>query len=603
MNLLATKISLLLLAASPAVAMAQDLKIVDNKISVNAGATSGITPEWPALDADGNRNPRQALIVIDYDGLPEEEIPKTKILPDLNNPNKRQELKDANGQPLTFLFVSLDDQSLTFNNPTFGSARLNLPRLSNKQIYSTTLQVDKRMNIDIEPLTDFETVKVYLDRSTSKETPARFNNVTLGKHSVMFEMPDGRHETHIINVTAQTEKFNEVTNPELDMRKRMPVKIESSQHNVAVYVDDQKVASQAPYTAMLPAGNHTIRVVNNNNEREFDITTVNLKQGAEQQTVKLKPSERRKFIVTANFSGYTSVPMMLYAGKEEAYKISREHAKGEQRSYEFDLPVGTKYKFRATYQGNEGKRTIKVTPDIAYSQVIDIKKRRKIVWPWDREYSAPPVGLTAAYVQKKYEIKFNGDKLYSGSLVNWDETEGGNGDYLHGLKVGVQYQPTFKFGLGLLTGLFWEYYRSSTDRFDIGDDGLSADFNKYQEHHLTMPVQVFYNFPFASKVALAFHGGIEMDYTLAQSYSGYVEEYNGIRFEDSYNVLKDADDLLPQYPGVFSLYWQVGAQLRLGPVMLGAQISRPITSHKFELDQFEFTTVSIKNSFSLTYVF
>lgn len=601
MKLKANIILLFLMIASVA-AHAQHLKVVDQTIKANAG-TGGITPNWPDLDSDGNRNPKQALIIVKYDGFPQEEIAKTIISPDLTNLNRREEYKDANGQPVTFLYVPIDNSRLDIKS-SYGPQKVNLNNLTNRGIYEMTLLVDKRMNIDVEPLTDYESVTVYLDRSVGKNTPARFNNVSLGRHSLMFELPDGRHETREIIVTVNTDRFNETTNPDLDLRRRIPVKIESTSGDVTIYIDDVEVAKKAPYTAQIPAGDHTFKVVSNSNPREFDVATAKIDVGASASTLKLNPRERRKFEVTASYNGMQNVPMMLYAGKEEAYKISESHAKGERRSYVFDLPIGTTYKFRATYQGNEGKRTVKVTPDMAYDQPITIKKRKKIVWPWEREYMAPPVGLTVAYVQKQYQVKSDGETVYKGTLTLWDDEDGGDRDWLHGIKAGVQYQPTFKFGLGLYTGLFYEYYRSTTHKFDVDKkEGLTSDFSKYQEHSLSLPLELFYNLPFASKVALSLHGGVEGNFMISRTYSGFVEEYDGIKFEDSYNALKDEDDAFPELPGMFTLNWQVGVQLRLGPIMLGAQLTRPITKHKWEFKGYEFTTTYIKNSFSLSYVF
>lgn len=598
-------ITLFLILVTSLAGNGQNLKVVDQTIKTNA-STEGHTPNWPTLDSDGNRNPKQALIVVKYDGFPEEAIQNLVINPDRNNLNKREELKDSKEQPITFIYVPLDNKNLTITSP-YGSERVNLPKMTNKGIYEMTLLVDKKMNIDIEPLTDYESVTVYLDRSEGKATPARFNNVSLGKHSLMFELPDGRHEMRTINVMVNTDRFNETTNPDLDLRQRMPVKIESNPGNVTVYVDDVEVAKKAPYTAYVPAGNHTFKVVSQGNPREFDVATAKVELGAAEATIKMTPRERRKFEVTASYQGQQNVPMMLYAGKDEAYKISEDHAKGERRSYVFDLPIGTKYKFRATYQGNEGKRTVKVTPDLGYDQNILIKKRKKIVWPWEREYVAPPVGLTAAYVMKQYQIKNSetGETEYKGTLTNWDEEEGGDHKWLHGIKVGVQYQPTFGFGLGLYTGVFYEYFRSTTNKFIVDkEEGTTDDFSKYQEHNITLPMEVFYNFPFASKVALAFHGGLEGNFTLGRSLSGLVEKEGDIIFETSYNLQKDEDELTPWYPGLFSLNWQVGVQLRLGPVMLGAQLTRPVTKHKWkDVNGIECFTTSIKNSFSLTYVF
>ena len=595
-------ISVILLIISTMCSYAQ-LRIVDGSIKVDGGATMGISPVWPKEDADGNRNPEQALIVISYDGFPENQTGNTQISTDICNPNGiKQETTEA-GTPLTFIYISLEEPHLNFSHPVFGAARVKLPAIANKGIYGVTLQVDKRMTIDLEPLSDFESVKVNLDRNESKDSPARFSNVTLGKHNIVFEFPDGQQVTRTIDVTSTTNKFNEVTNPDFDLRELMPLKIESSDRNVTIYIDDEKVATKAPFITTLPSGNHTVKAVSNNNERKLDIQTVKIVKGAKETTVKLKPCERHRFRVSGSFENMSNVPMMLYAGKEEAYKISEDHAKGEQRFYEFDLPVGSRYKFKATFQGNEGSRSVKVKNDMDYDQIITIKRRQKIVWPWEREYDAPPMGLTVAYVQKKYEVKQDGKTVYNGTLAAWDDANGGNDDWLHGIKVGVQYQPTLRFGLGIYTGLYWEYYQTKTDKLDSGEGDVTTGFNKYREHSLSLPVQLFYNLPFASKVALALHGGVNLNYMLSRTYSGYIENVNGLKLEHSYNALKDADDILPMYPDRFNLFWEIGLQLRLGPIMLGAQLTRPITTHKFKIDGVSYTTSTIKNSLSLTYVF
>lgn len=383
------KITLTLMLLLTAMCGYSQLRVVDNKVTVNGSHTVGITPSWPKTDSDGNRNPKQALIVIGYDGFPENQIEKTRVLTETNNFNAHETTTDKHNQRLDLYYISLEEEALVFQHPVYGPTRVSLPKMKNKGVYSLTLQVDKRMDIDIEPLTDYETVKVYLDQYKGEESPAHFEGVPLGKHPLLFEFPDGTRKSFTIDVTPQSKIFDELTNPELDMRKRMPLKIESNDHNVTVYVDDKKVADKAPFIANLPAGTYTIKVVSNLNDRKFDITTETVKLGEPMKTVKLNPRERRKFKITGDFKNYTSVPMMLYAGKQEAYKISQSHAKGEQKTYEFDLPVGSKYKFRATYQGNEGKRTIKVTPDMAYAQTIVIKPRHKIIWPWEREYDAP----------------------------------------------------------------------------------------------------------------------------------------------------------------------------------------------------------------------
>lgn len=164
------KIALTLMLLLTAMCGYSQLRVVDNKVTVNGSHTVGITPSWPKTDSDGNRNPKQALIVIGYDGFPENQIEKTRVLTETNNFNAHETTTDKHNQRLDLYYISLEEEALVFQHPVYGPTRVSLPKMKNKGVYSLTLQVDKRMDIDIEPLTDYETVKVYLDQYKGEES-------------------------------------------------------------------------------------------------------------------------------------------------------------------------------------------------------------------------------------------------------------------------------------------------------------------------------------------------------------------------------------------------------------------------------------------------
>lgn len=83
--------------------------------------------------------------------------------------------------------------------------------------------------------------------------------------------------------------------------------------------------------------------------------------------------------------------------------------------------------------------------------------------------------------------------------------------FLHGMQIGALYTPSFDWGLGLRTGLFFEAYTSR------------SKWIKYWCHHFTeadlyIPLQASYRIPFTEDIALNLFGGIGFQWAMDGRY-------------------------------------------------------------------------------------
>ncbi len=587
-----------------AFAASAQLKLVYPQARVNPGAVFGIDYTWPEIDADGNDVDKQALVVVEYSGLNASVAEQMQISAGDVIPNKIQTVKLPDGSVRTLVFLPVKTTVLSITPPSstgYNSVQATLPKLTDKTVYSLEALLDKKVRISVEPQLDVESVTVILDDNRKQATPAIFNNVSLGPHKLSFLMPGALVIDHVIDVTEQLTEFNPVSVPALDMRTLHSVTIESSKSNSSVYINGKKVAQSTPYIAKLPAGGHTIKVVDNNDPASSDERTVKVVLKQRAATERFTPCRNKEFTVSAVVDGRRE-PFTLYVNGKSSYEYTADHKGGDQMSFRFNLPVGEKYSFKGTYQGREGSQIVSVSEHMNPDVVLNIKRRRQFLWPWDREYDAAPIGFAVGWVRKRYTVESReGEELYRGPLV-FDDEEGGDGAWMNGLRVGASFDPTFWKGFGIHTGLYWECYVRKTDTYDL-EDHYTSWYSKFQEHNLVLPVHLFWEAPFSRKVALAVHGGVSFDYCLSRKLSGYHFEYEGNDYEMLYNMLKDKQEVCVEFPDRFGMSWDVALQMRLGPIVIGAELSMPLKKHTFELDGEKFTTKAFRQAFTLSYVF
>lgn len=118
------------------------------------------------------------------------------------------------------------------------------------------------------------------------------------------------------------------------------------------------------------------------------------------------------------------------------------------------------------------------------------------------------IGLSLGYVTKQWSISQNGVVEKMGY---WDDKK-----HLTGIQAGIRIEPQFKYGFGINTGLYYEYYFSNTDEATIDDEyanSLSCR-GKLEEHNLYLPIHLEYRLHFSDNFNAFFFGGVGLDYGL-----------------------------------------------------------------------------------------
>lgn len=196
------------------------------------------------------------------------------------------------------------------------------------------------------------------------------------------------------------------------------------------------------------------------------------------------------------------------------------------------------------------------------------------------------VGVEVGYVNKQFRTRFDD------SHVLHENTLGDEGAYLHGLQVGVYYQPILFYGLGLKLGLYWEQYFAS---------GRNMGYESFREGNIYLPLDAVFRIPISRNVSVNLIGGISMNYIVyGQLSSGSRYDYD--RYNDYNNFLYDiisgfvgdgynrfeseyvnyGEDGWPQR---FNGQYEFGISFRINAFTLKAMYSIGLTNHKFYWNQ------------------
>lgn len=127
----------------------------------------------------------------------------------------------------------------------------------------------------------------------------------------------------------------------------------------------------------------------------------------------------------------------------------------------------------------------------------------------NREFNMPfdeqgEFGISVGYVQKQWVAKADGETTKMGY---WDDTK-----YMSGIQAGFRFEPLFKYGFGIDTGLYYEYYYSKSKTISYEGNEFEPSIN---EHSLYLPIHLEYRLNFSSKFQLFFYGGVGLDYVLS----------------------------------------------------------------------------------------
>lgn len=438
------------------------------------------------------------------------------------------------------------------------SNRLSNLKLEPKQAYDVVLKNDKTISISI--ITKPENATITLETGQVGTSPATITDVTLGKHKLTISHNGQTLKEDEIEVTENNVRF------EYDLRKKKNITFISDPSGAVLYINGEE-KGRTPLTIELPYDSYNVEAKLSPQETDSRAFTVS---ELSESKITLEPIKKKTFEVYAIYDGRKVDADLYIDGKQEGSK---------QASYTLTKPIGKTYNMNMMYYGNSKKRKIRVSQNMSEEQAFYISARNSIVWPWQREYDSTPIGMSVGYVSKQLVTRGEGEKLKESGV--WDD---GEGKSLHGMQIGMHFQPCFSFGLGLYTGLFYELYYSSNDDYDL---------NEFMEHCVYVPVHALFRLPFAEKVALTIHGGLGFNYSVYGSYSDsddMYEEYTDFYGEEG-------------FPKSFNMAAEIGAGFRIGPVQVNAQFAKGITNHKSYANYGDYKTTQNKLSLSVSYVF
>ena len=192
---------------------------------------------------------------------------------------------------------------------------------------------------------------------------------------------------------------------------------------------------ETPLTIELPYDSYNVEARLSLQETDSKAFTVS---GLSETKIKLEPIKKKTFEAFATYNGKKVDADLYIDGKQEGTR---------QASYTLTKPIGKSYDMNMIYYGNSKKRKIRITKDMDVEQEFKISARNSFVWPWQREYDVCPVGFSMGYVSKQLVTRGEGEKLKENGV--WDD---GEGKSLHGMQLGLHFQPCFFFRT---RALFW----------------------------------------------------------------------------------------------------------------------------------------------------
>lgn len=186
---------------------------------------------------------------------------------------------------------------------------------------------------------------------------------------------------------------------------------------------------------------------------------------------------------------------------------------------------------------------------------------------------------------QSYSASYNQDYTFYIGYLNkdWVTEEGGKTYHenfwgepdkrLHGMQIGVIYQPSLSFGLGLRTGLSMEFCSSSSDFVH------EMGWDNYNEFSLYLPLQLAWRIPLGSSVSITPFCGLGFNwaaYGTFQERDYYYYSYDGTYYGPT-EFQKFGNGEAPKR---WNNQLEYGADLHIGAFSVSATWSRGLRDHE-----------------------
>ena len=501
---------------------------------------------WPEA-----ANDNVAAIEVVFYGLPPEELDKIQFS---TTPGDiiRVDRQTKSGVSAT-LFVPLNASSVSLTHPEFGEDKMEIDRIMMpKTLYRVEAELEALHNVVINAAADPGVpVLVTFGKYGQKNSPATFENIPNGKYPLTIGAGTSQR-TDTVTVDVEHTYFDFKGNPTLDLRHKSNVALKTKgEKNTKFYVDEEYVGVGEEVSAVLTYGPHVIRAEINKDKYDERPVTVDAKT----QQIFLAPQARKTLEFVGLYNGHpVSTQLLVPRGLSSGFKASHQMrllADNQQLTVEL-----------ADDAGHKGKKSIKITENMPVDHQVKLQSGRAMVWPWESDYKTAKWGWEVSYVTKQISISGYADEDSEKFSTAWNGVwDDGFNHWLHGFRTGFHFQPAFKFGLGMYTGLFVEFY------FSHNSEGIE-EYKDYVEIDMSIPLHILYQFPLGRKVAVGFHTGPSFNWSLSGVYS------NGLFKDEAESDTYKVDFGEEPYPKSFSCNWDFALWLRLGPVYLSGTVSK-----------------------------
>lgn len=516
---------------------------------------------------DRNNGQVSALIRVHYENMTKDEVRALQFR--FGNTTSLVEVRDSlnSADPCLWVFVAptMESYMEVVSNQIYSNQQPT-GELKSKSIYEVMVTNEKMVTVTVavEP----KDSQIFIDDKKA-DSNGIVQNVHQGKHKLKIITNGKSHEEEIEVSEGLGQSFSR------DLRPLVEVVVRADR-GARIYARDQVsgkydmigTVENEYVTIKRPVGSTLDLKAELNGE--IDEKSVAVAPYGNEYS--LEPVKRKSFEVYATYGG-RKVPASLYVNGQRVGST-------DQMSFPLTYPINRQYRMEMTYYGRSKERTIKVRNNMNASQEFKISAHNSFVWPWQKEFDPVIGGVSVGYVRKQYVTSGEGEKLK-------ENIWGDENKWMHGIQMGFHLEPTFHWGLGLYTGLFYEMYFSSSDIWG------SDNYTDFMEHNIYMPVHAYFRLPLTRKVMIAVHGGIGMDYAIAGSFStsdDYYEDWTDFYGEDF-------------FPNRFNLAGEISVDLRFGPVAITGTYSKGILNHKSYAFLGDYKTVQNKMSLAVSWVF
>lgn len=123
---------------------------------------------------------------------------------------------------------------------------------------------------------------------------------------------------------------------------------------------------------------------------------------------------------------------------------------------------------------------------------------------FNQAYDNDDWGISVGYIQKQWEYNLAGNIWKTGPFNDDNK--------LRGIQAGVRYAPQFWYGIGINTGLFYEYCWEANWITYVN----SKSYNRsYKEHGIYIPLHLKYTMNFSEWLQFSLFGGLGLNYVIS----------------------------------------------------------------------------------------